>query len=175
MRTFETKDLIIRPSQWSDLDCFYTWERDEKVTEFFSINDDQSWETLAREYIHHDESPSQMQFTILMKETNAPVGRIILGDIEEKWKLEIWRIYIANTELRGKGYGRQAMTAIMHFCFEELEMKRVYLDHYTDNPASFLYQSLGFKYEGILRDNCRKNGILRDVHLMAMLKNEYFA
>ena len=49
------------------------------------------------------------------------------------------------------------------------------LDHYTGNPAAFLDQSLGFQYEGVLRKNCRKNGILYDVHLMSMLRDEYEA
>ena len=97
------------------------------------------------------------------------IGRIVLADIEDEWKAEIWRIYIADTALRGRGLGKEAMLAMMKYCFEELNLKRLYLDHYTGNPASFLYQSLGFKYEGVLRDNCRKNGRLYDVHLMSML------
>lgn len=102
-----------------------------------------------------------------------PIGRIVLADIEDEWKAEIWRIYIADTALRGKGLGKEAMKAMMKYCFEELKLKRLYLDHYTGNPAGFLYQNLGFKYEGILRDNCRKNGKLYDVHLMSMLAAEY--
>ncbi len=102
-----------------------------------------------------------------------PIGRIVLADIEDEWKAEIWRIYIADTALRGKGLGKEAMLAMTKYCFEELKLKRLYLDHYTGNPAGFLYQNLGFKYEGILRDNCRKNGKLYDVHLMSMLAAEY--
>ena len=75
--------------------------------------------------------------------------------------------------MRGKGYGKQAMQAILHLCFEEWRMERVYLDHYTGNPAAGLYLSLGFQYEGILRNNCRKNGKLYDVHLMSILREEY--
>ena len=54
-------------------------------------------------------------------------------------------------------------------------LQRMYLDHYTGNPASKLYTGLGLKYEGILRHNCRKNGVLYDVHLMSMLRDEYEA
>lgn len=173
MKTLETNDLIIRPSVWDDLTFFHLWEQDEKVTKFFSIGDDRPFDAVAREYIHHDESPAHEQFTIVLKETGNPIGRIVLGDIEPEWKLEIWRIYIADTALRGKGYGRQAMSTIMKYCFEDLLMQRLYLDHYTGNPAGYLYQSLGFKYEGILRNNCRKNGVLHDVHLMSILREEY--
>ena len=48
------------------------------------------------------------------------------------------------------------------------------MDHDTGNPAAQLYLNLGFQYEGVLRKNCRKNGVLYDVHLMSMLAEEYF-
>ena len=168
-----TKDLMIIDSTWDDINIFYKWELTPEVNEFFSIPANQSYEMVARSYIHDDENPDQRQYTIFLKETGEPIGRIVLGDLVEGWKVEVHRIYISAPTLRNKGYGRQAMEAIMKLCFEEWMLERVYLDHYTGNPASFLYQSLGFKYEGILRNNCRKNGKLYDVHLMSMLKDEY--
>ena len=173
---FETKNLIIRPSAWEDLSDFYKWEQMPEVTEFFSIRDGQTMEDVVRKYVSDDNEPSARQFTILLKGEGEPkkIGRIVLGDIEEGWKAEIWRIYIADTNLRGKGLGKEAMEAIMAYCFDELKLERLYLDHYTGNPASYLYLSLGFQYEGVLRKNCRKNGVLYDVHLMSMLRDEYY-
>lgn len=173
---FETKNLIIRPSEWGDLNDFYAWEQMPEVTEFFSIKDGQTMEDVVRKYVSDDNEPSARQFTILLKGEGEPkrIGRIVLGDIEEGWKAEVWRIYIADTNLRGKGLGKEAMEAIMAYCFDELKLERLYLDHYTGNPASHLYLSLGFQYEGVLRKNCRKNGILYDVHLMSILKDEYY-
>ncbi|MGN0658089.1 MAG: GNAT family N-acetyltransferase [Emergencia sp.] len=177
----ETKDLIIRPSQWADLEQFHLWELRPEVTEFFSIRDGQTMEEVTKKYIADDEDPKALQFTICFKPPAGspasaeaePIGRIVLADIEEGWKAELWRIYIADTSLRGRGLGRQAMEAVMKYCFDELGLARLYLDHYTGNPASHLYLSLGFRYEGVLRQNCRKNGVLYDVHLMSMLRDEY--
>lgn len=169
----ETERLIIRESLWEDIDTFHKWEQMPEVTEFFSIRDGQTKEDVIRKFVADDNNPQSKQFTILLKETGQPIGRIVLGDIEDGWKAEIWRIYIGELELRGKGLGKEAMKAMMKYCFEDLGLARVYLDHYTGNPASYLYLSLGFKYEGVLRHNCRKNGILYDVHLMSMLKDEY--
>lgn len=180
-KTIETERLVIRPSRWDDTDTFYEWELLPEVTKFFSIRDNQSKEDVVRKYVADSDDPKARQFTICLK-AGTPgipeaggrmIGRIVLADIEDEWKAEIWRIYIADTALRGRGLGKEAMLAIMKYCFEELNLKRLYLDHYTGNPASFLYQSLGFKYEGVLRDNCRKNGRLYDVHLMSMLASEY--
>ena len=180
-KTIETERLVIRPSRWDDTDTFYEWELLPEVTKFFSIRDNQSKEDVVRKYVADSDDPKARQFTICLK-AGTPgipeaggrmIGRIVLADIEDEWKAEIWRIYIADTALRGRGLGKEAMLAMMKYCFEELNLKRLYLDHYTGNPASFLYQSLGFKYEGVLRHNCRKNGRLYDVHLMSMLASEY--
>ena len=190
----ETKSLIIRPSRWEDIGLFYEWETKPEVTEFFSIRDGQTEEDVVRKYIKDDDDPAARQFTILLKkeatggvegtaaggpaagaENAEPIGRIVLADIEEGWKAELWRIYIADTKLRGRGLGKEAMQATMAYCFDQLELERLYLDHYTGNPAAYLYQSLGFKYEGVLRKNCRKNGVLYDVHLMSMLRDEYYS
>lgn len=171
----ETNDLIIRPSEWDDLDDFFRWERLPEVTEFFSIRDEQTMEDVVRKFVTDEKDPKAQQFTILLKEEGETrkIGRIVLADIEDGWKGEIWRIYIGDKSLRGKGYGKQAMKAMMGYCFDVLGLERLYLDHYTGNPAASLYLSLGFRYEGILRKNCRKNGILYDVHLMSMLREEY--
>ena len=184
----ETKDLIIRPSRWEDIEIFYPWELEPAVTKFFSIRDGQTMEDVIKKYIADDTDPKAMQFTICMKPEDwdeaedrdaaaasaQPIGRIVLADIEDGWKAELWRIYIADTALRGKGLGKQAMVAMMSYCFDVLGLQRLYLDHYTGNPASGLYLSLGFQYEGVLRQNCRKNGVLYDVHLMSMLKDEFY-
>lgn len=170
----ETKDLIIRDSIWDDIDYFYQWEKDLDVNKFFSIREGQTKAEVVRKYVHDDENQMQCQLTILLKTTGEPIGRIVLGDIEEAWKVEIWRIYLGEVGLRGKGLGKQAMLAVMELVFTKWKMERLYLDHYTGNPAANLYLSLGFQYEGVLRKNCRKNGILYDVHLMSMLKDEYY-
>lgn len=194
----ETNDLIIRPSEWDDLEDFCRWEKLPEVTEFFSIRDGQTMEDVVRKFVADEEDPKAQQFTILLKEDGfqdaedsveaaedsdvnlqyagtRKIGRIVLADIEDGWKGEIWRIYIGDKTLRGKGYGKQAMEAMMGYCFDVLGLERLCLDHYTGNPAAGLYLSLGFKYEGVLRKNCRKNGVLYDVHLMSMLREEYEA
>lgn len=172
---FETKSLIIRDSVPEDLGFFYSWELLPQVTEYFSIKDNQTFDEVYDKFNADNEAEGSKQFTIILKESGEPMGRIVLGDVIPGFKGEIWRIYIGDINLRSKGYGYEAMVEIMRYAFQDLELERLYLDHYTGNPASKLYLSLGFKYEGVLRNNCRKNGKLYDVHLMSMLKEEYEA
>ncbi len=175
----ETRDLVIRTSCLEDLEYFCEWEKWPEVTEFFSISKDQTRDDVYRKYYHDLEDEGAMQFTILLKQEDGsepvPVGRIVLADLIPGWKGEVWRIYIADKNLRNKGYGAQALKATMDYMFRELDMERVYLDFYTGNPAEYLYKKMGFTEEGVLRENCRKDGVLYDVHLMSMLRGEYFA
>ena len=172
----ETKDLIIRESVFEDLDTFYEWEKRPEVTEFFSISKDQTKEDVYQKFFADENDEASEQFTILLKVPEGEpemIGRIVLGDLIPGWKGEVWRIYIADKALRNKGYGAQALKAMLDHMFIDLKMERVYLDFYTGNPAEFLYKKMGFTEEGTLRRNCRKDGVLYDVHLMSMLKDEY--
>lgn len=149
-KTIETERLVIQTVEMGRHGYFLRVGAFAEVSKFFSIRDNQSKE---------DARPANMwqtatirrhrQFTICLK-AGTPgipeaggrmIGRIVLADIEDEWKAEIWRIYIADTALRGRGLGKEVMLAMMKYCFEELNLKRLYLDHYTGNPASFLYQT----------------------------------
>ena len=123
----ETKNLIIKKSEWKDLPDFCLWERKPEVTEFFSIRDEQPDEDVFRKFVEDDNDPKAQQFTIWMKTAEEPVriGRIVLADVEEGFKAELWRIYIADEKLRCKGYGKEAMLAVMKYCFEELGLERL--------------------------------------------------
>ena len=168
-----TEDLLIRPSVFDDMAVFYEWETQPAVTEFFSIHAGQTMEEVCQKYFDDLADPGALQFTICSAEDTVPIGRIVLADVIPGWKGEIWRIYIADPGLRGRGLGKQALLAIMRHMFESLDLQRVYLDFYTGNPAEYLYRSVGMQEEGVLRGNCRKDGVLHDVHLMSMLRNEW--
>ncbi len=89
--------------------------------------------------------------------------------------LDITRIYIGEEEFLGKGLGEEAMRLLLDYCYIQLHTERVTLDHLPLNTkAGDLYKRLGFKYEGIMRNSGKKNGRYLDLHLMSMLRSEYF-
>lgn len=172
----ESKILTIRKTSFEDLKYFADWETREDVKEFLSIEETRSYEEIVRESILYGEDPAKLQFTIVLKEENAPIGRIYISRIDPHAdSLDITRIYIADKKYRGRGFGEEAMRLLLEHCFTDLGMERVTLDHYTGNTAAAsLYLKLGFQYEGVARGSCRKNGKYYDVELMSMLRKEYF-
>lgn len=77
-------------------------------------------------------------------------------------------------EQRGRGYGRKIYIAIKKYCFDFLNMHRVWLAVLSSNErATRLYQGQGFKVEGRYREAIFRDGKYLDYILMSILEEEY--
>ena len=54
-------------------------------------------------------------------------------------------------------------------------MNRIWCEVYSNNDALQIYKHLGFKEEGVLRQNYYSEGEYWDSHILSMLKEEYLA
>ncbi|MBE6033958.1 MAG: GNAT family N-acetyltransferase [Clostridiales bacterium] len=171
----ESINIKIRPTIFSDCELFAKWETEPSVTEFFSMNSDRTYEDIVGEYVVRELDKTKLQFTICSKE-EVPIGRIYISKIDfDSDSLDITRIYVGDTENRGKGYGEEALRIILEYCFICLHMERVTLDYFEgNNVAATLYSKLGFKHEGLARNACKKNGKYYDLHLLSLLRSEYY-
>ena len=172
----ESKNLFIRETTFDDCKYFADWESQEIVTEFFTIDDDRDYEEIVTEFIKDSQDATKLLFTITKKPENKPIGRIVISNINDHYdSLDITRIYIADPENRGKGFGEEALRMVIEYSFINLHRERITLDHFTGNkPAANLYEKLGFKYEGVMRNAGKKNGRYIDLNLMSMLRSEYY-
>ena len=150
----ESRNLIIRESVFEDCRYFAEWEADPEVTRYFNISDQQGYGEVVRKFILDDEDSTVMQFTIVTKADNTPVGRILVTDINrEEDSLDLTRIYIADEANRGRGYGTEALSAFLEYAFINLHMERVTVDFIRDNDtADRLFRRQRFQKEG----NCQK-------------------
>lgn len=73
-----------------------------------------------------------------------------------------------------KGYGTQALRLILHHGFETLNLHRLNLRVYEDNPGAIrAYEKAGFVREGRLRDGEFSEGCYKAVLLMSVLRPEW--
>lgn len=76
-------------------------------------------------------------------------------------------------EIKGLGYGRKSMQALMEFAFKELQAQRLWLDVYPHNEVGIaLYKSLGFIQEGHLRRSDYQRGRYYDQLIFSILKED---
>ena len=168
--------VFLRESTFEDCQSFARWESNPAVTRFFTIDEGKNYEETVREFLEREADDSKKQFTVCVGDLEQGIGRIYISNIDRHYdSLDITRIYIADTHMRGKGYGQEALRLTLKWAFEEMHCQRVTLDHFSDNIiAAALYEKMGFLREGIMRNAGKKNGEYLDLCLMSMLREEYF-
>jgi RimJ/RimL family protein N-acetyltransferase len=96
---------------------------------------------------------------------------IFRGLAETAGAIELKRIVVSKP---GQGLGRRMLEELIRIAFEDLRAHRLFLDVVEENArARHLYESLGFVYEGTMRDAERQGGGYRNLLLMSMLEDEY--
>ena len=173
----EGEKVYLRDTVTSDWEIFAYWEKKPEVTEFFTINEGRDLMEIAGEIRERADDPSQLDLTICMKSNDAPIGRVYISNINMHYdSLDITRIYIGETGLRGLGLGEDALKAVLAWAFDEMKCERVTLDYMTGNEiAHNLYIKTGLKDEGCMRHGGKKNGRYIDLNLMSSLREEYYS
>jgi RimJ/RimL family protein N-acetyltransferase len=88
-------------------------------------------------------------------------------------KAELW-MYLGDRDAWGKGYGTEVCVALCRFGFERLNLNRIHL--YTpvyNQRAVALYEKVGFKTEGVLRQDVFQDGQYYDAVVMGLLRQEF--
>lgn len=76
-------------------------------------------------------------------------------------------------EHQGKGYGKMLVKELIEYVVRELNMCRIYLETFSDNKKAIkLYKKYGFKKEKILHDRVYKDGSLKDIVVMSIIREE---
>jgi [ribosomal protein S5]-alanine N-acetyltransferase len=81
--------------------------------------------------------------------------------------------YIVHPARCRQGVATEAVSAMLDFCFDRIGIHRVQAFIHPDNTASRrLVEKLGFRCEGLLRDNLRVGDVWRDDMLYALLGSD---
>ncbi len=74
----------------------------------------------------------------------------------------------------GKGLGTSAVRQIADYIFSNTDIIRIYGDPFAYNEGSCrVLEKAGFTYEGTLRCNAVKNGVVQDMKMYSLIKDEY--
>ena len=83
--------------------------------------------------------------------------------------------YMLCPEYWGKGYGTEALKAVLDFAFTNLEICRVDVDHFTTNPASgAVMRKAGMTFKGIVPEKYEKQGRKLDAAQYSITKEEFY-
>jgi len=113
-------------------------------------------------------------FAVHRKGQREPIGVISLMNISEAHASAELSIILGRPEDRDKGYGAEAIEAVLGYSFEKLGLHRIGLSVFEYNaPAISAYEKLGFREEGSLRQAIKRDHAFHDAILMSILRPEW--
>lgn len=153
----------------------------EDVAELFLAPKCQ-WGTLQMPYQSRDKikqklesvsAPDIHRLVAVLNETGKVVGMIGLHLTNRERRAHVGQIGMTVLDdYQGQGIGSKLMEAVLDLTDNWLNLKRIELTVYTDNPGAIhLYQKHGFEIEGTMRQYALRAGSYVDAYAMARLRD----
>jgi len=125
------------------------------------------------ERVTRGQDPSEITFAICLAEGNRHVGNCGLVAIDRDNRTATLGILIGERDCRGRGFGSEAVRVLCRFAFDEMDLRKIRLDVHAGNAAGLrAYERVGFRREGVLREEVYRAGRPVDVVRMGLLRGE---
>ena len=177
MPPFEGKRIALRDFLIEDTQSIYGWLRRPEITRYlvtaFLPKTLRETETYVEEQMARND-PLNRAFVITLRADASSIGVTGCHNIDWPNRAAEIGITIGEPEQLGKGYGTEAMELLLAFCFNELNLHRVFLRVFDFNGRAIeSYRKCGFKEEGRLREAFFREGHYHDVLVMSLLEEEF--
>jgi RimJ/RimL family protein N-acetyltransferase len=173
--TLQGEMIRLRPIGPLDADAF--WDL---------VNDAEGGRLTGRSRVYTPEKVAERCSTIASRPNRIDLAVTVMGSDEMLGEIVLKRIdtYAGTADLRlvmrpahrGRGLGTEAIGLVLGMAFEGLGLHRVGLTLLSINPrAQALYEGLGFRVEGRLREAFLDGDRRCDGIIMGLLEDEYRA
>lgn len=167
----------VRKVEEDDIETIYHWYNDQEVnlwsTGAWPINTLLSKEQIAAKFL--DESSDVYRYVIL-NENDQLIGTIGFKELNIPGRSAAIYIVIGDKSYWGRGYGTDALIIFLRFLFTQWNLHRISLDTWEGNIRAIkMYEKVGFKIEGRLREARYVLGSYQDAILMGLLRSEFLA
>lgn len=164
----------LRPVVQRDILKFLRWFNDPDVIEYLDLTLPLT-EVAEREWLESlAERRDILVFVIERLEDRSAIGTIGLNTIDGRHRHALLGLTVGEKDEWGKGFGTDAVRAILAYAFGSLDLHKISLHVHADHlPAIRVYEKCGFRREGFLRREKLRRGEYVDELVMAILKDEW--
>lgn len=173
--TLTTKHLILRCISMWDAEDMYDYAKEEQTTEYLLWSPHKSL-TETREHIAFMKDGYRKgtcyDYAVILSESDTMIGTcgFVYVDNENK-KAEVG--YVLHPQHWGKGYGTEALQAVIDYGFHTLDLHRIEARYMIENIASrTVMKKAGMTFEGVLRKSLFVKGKFRDIGVCSILRSE---
>jgi RimJ/RimL family protein N-acetyltransferase len=148
----------------SDLSLLEAWIADP-VGRYFLLSRSTSTELRLTDVVRSDDSA----LGIIALHDDRPIGCVAFLDIDERQRKAELRKLVGEPAERGRGYGKESSALWIRYGLTTLRLRKIYLNTLETNIGNIrLNEELGFRVEGILRNEVLIDGAYRDVLRMGL-------
>ena len=152
----------------------YQWMLDPVVASSIGLRSVPSPERTMAWIRNSVNDPLIRAYAVLLEEQH--VGNVILDKWDTYLKTCRLSVYIGESPARRHGVGRTAVYRALSEGFANDDLHKVWLTVHADNSSAIrTYATLGFKLEGVLRDEFLLERRRVDAHYMGILRPEFEA
>lgn len=176
IRFLQDEYIYLRPVDEVDAnDAYLSWLNDREVTLGMVSGRYPTTQSQLVSYIRSVNQNAQgVMLAICLNETGLHIGNIKIDNFDHPSGTCELGLMIGDKQHWGKGIAKSACRLVLGYAFHTLNMRKVSLTVYSNNPAAIsVYRSIGFQEEGCLRQHVFSGGEYADKLWMSVFKSDF--
>ncbi|NRA92892.1 MAG: GNAT family N-acetyltransferase [Psychroserpens sp.] len=166
--------IYLRALEPEDLDFIFEIENDQKIWEISNTITPYS-KFLIKQYLDHahkDIYEVKQLRLVISNHQDEPIGLIDLFDFDFKNKRAGVGLLIKDTSNRQKGFGKEALSLLIAYSKDHLNLHQLYCNISEKNTKSLkLFQNHGFEIIGLKKDWNLIDGAFKNEYLLQRILN----
>lgn len=168
------RTVYLRPLERSDAPQLEAWINDPEVSRSLMPRGPMNLQAEEAFVDHITRSPTDLVLGIMVRESERFIGTLGLMAINTQSRHAGCGLVIGDKGEWGKGYASAAFGLLIRHAFLSMNLNRLWLHVYEFNKAALrVYQKLGFRQEGVLRQHHFGDGRYHDTITMGILRDEW--
>ena len=175
-----TERLNLKLLKESDIpEMFAITQKYPEMSEFMTWNSPKTLAEAQEKFLKTDcRDAEDLNFGVFLKENGKFIGRITVRNFhlfqQDAEKRSVFLSFWLTPEVQGKGLGTELLREICRFCFEDLNLHKIFAGVFTQNiPSQKLLAKIGFREIGLLRKHYLKNDEYYDSTRYELLAEDF--
>ena len=148
-KKIEGEKVYLSPMNLEDIEKYVKWMNDFSTTDGLGSSSKVTTFESERAWLINNMDKKEQQFAIVLKETDKLIGNCGFCDINHLHQKGEVGLFIGEEENRSKGYGTEALSLLVEYGFNYLNLKNIMLKVFSFNKRAIKsYEKIGFKVFG---------------------------
>lgn len=160
-KKIEGEKVYLSPMNLEDIEKYVKWMNDFSTTDGLGSSSKVTTFESERAWLINNMDKKEQQFAIVLKETDKLIGNCGFCDINHLHQKGEVGLFIGEDENRSKGYGTEALSLLVEYGFNYLNLKNIMLKVFSFNKRAIKsYEKIGFKVFGKRTEDYYLNGMM---------------